>query len=60
LVQGDPEEDLDKQAALVSEHVVPGGRNFAFNPRVSGFESWAIDQFFCQCFILFSSVHASQ
>jgi hypothetical protein len=44
LVQGDPEEDLEKQAALVSEHVVPVGRNLAFNSRVSGFESWTIDQ----------------
>lgn len=39
LVQGDPEEDLEKQAALVSEHLVPVSRNLALNSGVSELES---------------------
>jgi hypothetical protein len=46
LVQGNPEEDPEKQAALVSEHLVSVGRNLALNSRVSEFESWSIDQLF--------------
>lgn len=43
LVHDGPEEDLEKQAALVSEHL-PLDTIPALNSRVSGFESWPIDQ----------------
>jgi hypothetical protein len=42
LAQDDPEEDLEKQTSLVSEHLLPLGTNLALNSRVSGFDSWPI------------------